>query len=89
MRTMYTRVGSATLRVSQLRGGSFSVEIFRCRQRSEQAFVLGLLEMYVKNMNGVSTGRGKRITEGCAACRSRTRWSANRTWSWSEDERVQ
>ena len=60
LRTLYTRVGPITLRVPQLRDGSFSTEIFRRYQRSEQAFVLGLMEMYV---NGVSMGKVKRITE--------------------------
>ena len=60
LRTLYTRVGPVQLRVPQLRDGSFSTEIFRRYQRSEQAFVLGLMEMYV---NGVSTGKVARITE--------------------------
>lgn len=60
LRTLFMRVGSVTLRVPQLRDGSFSTEIFRRYQRSEQAFVLGLMEMYV---NGVSMGKVKRITE--------------------------
>lgn len=60
LRTLYLRVGPVTLRVPQLRDGSFSSAIFRRYQRSEQAFVLGLMEMYV---NGVSTGKVKRITE--------------------------
>ncbi|RME57811.1 hypothetical protein D6779_07880 [Candidatus Parcubacteria bacterium] len=37
LRTLYTRVGPITLRVPQLRDGSFSTEIFRRYQRSEQA----------------------------------------------------
>ena len=60
LRTLYMRVGPVTLRVPQLRDGSFSSAIFRRYQRSEQAFVLGLMEMYV---NGVSMGKVKRITE--------------------------
>jgi len=60
LRTLYMRVGRVTLRVPQLRDGSFSTSIFRRYQRSEQAFVLGLMEMYV---NGVSMGKVKRITE--------------------------
>jgi transposase-like protein len=34
--------------VPQTRDGSFSTEIFERYQRSERAFVLGLMEMYVK-----------------------------------------
>jgi len=60
LRTLYMRIGPVTLRVPQLRDGSFSSAIFRRYQRSEQAFVLGLMEMYV---NGVSMGKVKRITE--------------------------
>ncbi len=39
-RTRYTRVGPVTLLVPQTRDGSFSTEIFKRYQRSEQAFVL-------------------------------------------------
>jgi transposase-like protein len=59
-RTIYTRVGSLTLRVPQFRDGSFSTEIFGRYQRSEQAFVLGLMEMVV---NGVSSRKVSKITE--------------------------
>ena len=51
-RTLYTRVGPITLQVPQTRDGSFSTDIFRRYQRSEQAFVLALMEMVVQ---GVST----------------------------------
>lgn len=59
-RQLYTRVGPLTLRVPQLRDGSFSTEIFSRYQRSEQALVLSLMEMVV---NGVSTRKVTRITE--------------------------
>lgn len=59
-RQLYTRVGPLTLRVPQLRDGSFSTEIFARYQRSEQALVLSLMEMVV---NGVSTRKVARITE--------------------------
>ncbi len=59
-RTLYTRIGRLTLRVPQTRDGSFSTEIFKRYQRSEQAFVLGLMEMYVQ---GVSTRKVTHITE--------------------------
>jgi len=51
-RTLYTRVGPVTLQVPQTRDGSFSTDIFKRYQRSEQAFVLALMEMVVQ---GVST----------------------------------
>ena len=60
LRTLYTRVGPVTLRVPQTRGGEFSTEIFARYQRSEQAFVLALMEMVVQ---GVSTRRVSKITE--------------------------
>ena len=60
-RQLYTRVGPVTLRVPQTRDGSFSSDIFSRYRRSEQAFVLGLMEMVV---NGVSTRKVSEITEG-------------------------
>lgn len=59
-RQLYTRVGPVTLQVPQTRDGSFSTEIFKRYQRSEQAFVLALMEMVV---NGVSTRKVTHITE--------------------------
>ena len=59
-RQLYTRVGHLTLQVPQTRNGEFSKEIFRRYQRSEQAFVLALMEMVV---NGVSTRKVAAITE--------------------------
>jgi putative transposase len=60
VRTLYTRVGPLTLQVPQLRDGSFSTEIFKRYQRSEQAFVLAMMEMVVQ---GVSTRKVAAITE--------------------------
>lgn len=59
-RTLYTRVGPVTLQVPQTRDGSFSPELFKRYQRSEQAFVLALMEMVVQ---GVSTRKVTEITE--------------------------
>lgn len=59
-RRLYSRVGPLTLRVPQTRDGSFCTEIFKRYQRSEQAFVLGLMEMYLQ---GVSTRKVTRVTE--------------------------
>ncbi|MDQ2681076.1 MAG: IS256 family transposase [Candidatus Eremiobacteraeota bacterium] len=59
-RQLYTRVGPVTLRVPQARDGGFSTDIFQRYQRSEQALVLAILEMYV---NGVSTRKVSTITE--------------------------
>lgn len=59
-RQLYTRVGPLTLRVPQTRDGSFSTDIFKRYQRHEQAFILGLMEMYIQ---GVSTRKVSRITE--------------------------
>lgn len=60
IRQLYTRVGPVQLQVPQTRDGSFSTEIFKRYQRSEQAFVLALMEMVV---NGVSTRKVSNITE--------------------------
>lgn len=59
-RQLSTRVGHLILRVPQTRDGSFSTDIFRRYQRTEQAFVLGLMEMY---LGGVSTRKVSKITE--------------------------
>lgn len=59
-RQLFTRVGPLTLRVPQFRDGQFSTEIFARYQRSEQAFVLALMEMVV---NGISTRKVTRVTE--------------------------
>ena len=60
-RTLVTRVGKLELRVPQDRDGRFSTELFERYQRSEQALVSTLAEMYVQ---GVSTRKVKAITEG-------------------------
>jgi len=59
-RSLYTRIGHFHLRVPQTRDGSFSTEIFKRYQRKEQAFVLGLMEMYLE---GVSTRKVANVTE--------------------------
>jgi putative transposase len=59
-RTLHTRVGTLELRVPQDREGTFSTELFARYQRSEQALVLTLLEMYLQ---GVSTRKVAAITE--------------------------
>ena len=73
-RTLYTRVGPVTLQVPQTRDGCFSTDIFRRYQRSEQAFVLALMEMVVQ---GVSTRKVSAITEElCGASFSKSTVSA-------------
>jgi transposase-like protein len=59
-RTLQTRVGTLDLLVPQDRDGSFSTELFGRYQRSEQALVLTLMEMYLQ---GVSTRKVTTITE--------------------------
>lgn len=59
-RQLTTRVGTLELRVPQDRDGSFSTELFGRYQRSEQALVLSLMEMYLQ---GVSTRKVAAITE--------------------------
>lgn len=60
LRQMTTRVGQLTLQVAQMRNGQFSTELFRRYQRSEQAFVLALMEMV---LNGVSTRKVAAVTQ--------------------------
>src|SRR5947209_12096903 len=59
-RTLVTRVGKPEPRVPQDREGRFSTELFERYQRSEQALVASLAEMYVQ---GVSTRKVKAVTE--------------------------
>jgi transposase-like protein len=59
-RTLTTRVGTIELRVPQDRDGTFSTELFARYQRSEQALVAALMEMYLQ---GVSTRNVAAITE--------------------------
>lgn len=67
-------MGPVTLQVPQTRSGEFSTEIFNRYQRSEQAFVLALMEMVV---NGVSTRKVSAITEElCGASFSKATVSA-------------
>ena len=64
-RSLQTRVGTLTLQVPRLGGSEFSPELFERYQRSEQAFVLALMEMVVQ---GVSTGKVESVTlELCGA----------------------
>jgi len=59
-RQLQTRVGTLELLVPQDRDGTFSTELFGRYQRSEQALVLTLMEMYLQ---GVSTRKVAAITE--------------------------
>lgn len=73
-RTLTTRVGTLDLRVPQDRDGTFSTEIFARYQRSEQALVTTLMEMYVQ---GVSTRKVTAITEAlCGTSVSKSQVSA-------------
>lgn len=59
-RTLVTRVGSLTLTVPRDRAGEFQPSLFARYQRSEQALVLTLAEMYLQ---GVSTRKVSAIVE--------------------------
>ena len=59
-RLLKTRVGELELMVPKDRDGEFQTELFERYQRSEKAFVLALLQMYV---GGVSTRKVTAITE--------------------------
>jgi transposase-like protein len=54
------RVGELELMVPKDRDGQFQTELFERCQRSERAFVLALMQMYVE---GVSTRKVRAITE--------------------------
>jgi transposase-like protein len=69
-RTLQTRVGKITLSVPRFRDGEFSTELFARYQRSEQAFVLAMMEMVIQ---GVSTRKVTAITqELCGASFSKS-----------------
>src|SRR5215204_6210346 len=73
-RTLTTRVGTLELRVPQDRDGTFSTELFARYQRSEQALVTTLMEMYFQ---GVSTRNVAAITEElCGTACSKSQVSA-------------
>ena len=73
-RALTTRVGTIDLRVPQDRDGTFSTELFSRYQRSEQALVTTLMEMYVQ---GVSTRKVATITEElCGTSVSKSQVSA-------------
>src|SRR5215216_6610899 len=73
-RTLTTRVGILTLRVPQDRAGTSSTELFARYQRSEQALLTTLMEMYVQ---GVSTRKVAAITEElCGTSISKSQVSA-------------
>lgn len=59
-RTLVTRVGRIELSIPRDRAGEFQPSLFGRYQRSEQAFVLALAEMYVQ---GVSTRKVTRVVE--------------------------
>ncbi len=59
-RSIKTRVGRVELEVCRDRDGLFQTELFRRYQRSEQALVLSITEMY---LNGVSTRKVSNIVE--------------------------
>src|SRR5690348_15526377 len=67
-RRFTTRVGSLELRVPRDRAGLFQPTLFARYERSEQALVSALVEMYIQ---GVSTRKVRRIVETLAASRFR------------------
>lgn len=59
-RMLRTRIGRLELMIPRVRDGHFDTELFMRLQRSEQAFVLAILEMVI---NGVSTRKVSRVVE--------------------------
>lgn len=73
-RRLLTRVGALELRVPRDRAGRFQPSLFARYQRSEQALVLALVEMYVQ---GVSTRKVSAVVEQlCGATVSASEVSA-------------
>lgn len=60
LRRLKTRVGTIELEVCRDREGLFQTDMFRRYQRSEQALVLSMAEMYLQ---GVSTGKVTNIVQ--------------------------
>lgn len=83
-RTLQTRVGTLELLVPQDRDGSFSTDLFGRYQRSEQALVLTLMEMYLQ---GVSMRKVAVITE--QLCGTRFSKSQVSTLTMQLDVRLQ
>lgn len=65
-RALTTRVGTLELLVPQDRDGTFSTDLFSRYQRTEQALVVSLMEMYI---HGVSTRKVTQITEALCGTR--------------------
>jgi Transposase, Mutator family len=92
-RTRVTRVGKLELRVPQDRDGRFSTELFERYQRSEQALVATLAEMYVQ---GVSTRKSlpprrrgsRRSPRSYAVIPSRPRPFPRSTSGWTRASRL-
>ncbi len=59
-RSIKTRVGTIELNICRDREGQFRTELFRRYQRSEKAFILSMVDMYI---NGVSTRKVKKVVE--------------------------
>lgn len=73
-RRLLTRVGSLELRVPRDRAGHFQPSLFARYQRSEQALVLALIEMYLQ---GISTRKVSAVVEQlCGATISASEVSA-------------
>jgi len=63
-RTLHLKAGSVYLRIPQARDGSFHTELFERYQRSERAFTLAIIEMWLK---GVSTRKVADITDALSS----------------------
>jgi transposase-like protein len=59
-RRLHTRMGTIELRIPKDREGRFQPSLFERYQRSEKAFVLALVEMYIQ---GVSTRKVQKVVE--------------------------
>jgi transposase-like protein len=82
-RQFTTRVGTLELRIPRDRAGRFQPSLFARYQRSEQALVATLVELYIQ---GVSTRKVSTVVRRCVAraCRrrrsARSRNASTATW---------
>ena len=78
--SLVTRVGKLELRVPRDREGRFSTELSEHYQRSEQALVEALAQMYIQ---GCRRARSRRSPRSCAATASPPPPSPGSTSAWT------
>jgi hypothetical protein len=79
-RTLKTRVGELELMVPKDRDGQFQTELFERYQRSEKAFVLALLQMYVEGVSTRKVSAPCCCPTGCVLGRGDALWWPCPVW---------